>query len=427
MKKTLTLSLLCALSLTGFAVEPPVLSTKDSAVLTQIEALNKIPETQLDEKQDPTLSILRTLIDLDGPEFLRVRKLAAMATVRGPLTPGTRALLAELISPRWDVYAIAGNLWLSALRTPNTALREKARRKMVQFIQPPHIPELIRLLADPVAGDSAYDILKEVTNQELPQDPKVWSVWWAKNKTTLDIVGVLLKSTRARVMVHAIPSFESDKLWYVPDGLRDKALSYKNRTPQEQDLIRQWNGWANAQVHIYADNWASVKPVIERITHHPDPRVNKFLESLLADPAYGDYAALVLAWRQNVDSLGELRSSYAQYQTVGRALGCGSLGDTDSLVKLLQMIDHSGLRALSYGIMEDDLRARVTTLKSVGILPAEEAFELLCHRNFGFAAAETGKEKRKRMDKATEWLKKNASNLIFDSRRGYFTVAPSAR
>ena len=428
MKKQLPWMLMAVLALPTFAAKKPAPgpSAQDAAVLEQIKALNQIPEAELNESSDPTLPALRKIIDIDGPEFLRVRRLAGQAAVRAPLNPGTRALLAGLVSPRWDAYAIAGSLWLSALRTTNEDLREKARRKMVQFIQPGHIPELIRLLNDPVAAKPAYEILKEVTGQRLSPDSKAWTAWWTKNKTKVDIVGHLLADTRAQLSRHPIQPFNHDRLWYVPDGVRDKAMAYKDRSPQEQELIHQWNVWAEEQVRVFVDSWAQIKPVIERLTHHPDPRVNQFLISLLADPSYGDYAAIVLAWRQNVDALGDLRASYASYQTVGRALARGSLGDTEALVNLLQMVDHAGPRPLSYGIMDDDLRSRVTSLKSVGVLPAEEAFELLCHRNFGFGSAETGKEKMKRLQKAKKWLQENARNLIFDSRRGYFTVAPSA-
>jgi len=413
------------LSAPVFGASVPPLSAEDRAVLKQIELLNNIPEAELNESVDPTLSVMRAIIDLDSPEYLRVRKLAAIPAVRGPLTPGARALLAELISPRWDAYNIAGSLWLAALRTPNTDLRSKAQKKFLQFVEGVHVPELIRLLSDPIARNPAHDILKEITGQSFSPDPKVWNAWLTKRKGALDIVGVLIQETRVQVSAHPIPAFDHDRLWYVPDGVRDKALSFKDRSPQEQELIQQWNNWADTQVHLYIDSWTQIKPALERITHHPDPRVNQYLETLLDDPAYGDYAAIVLAWRQSVDSLSALRTSYATYQTVARALARGSLGDTDALVNLLQMIDHSALRPLSYGIMEDEVRSRVSTLKSVGVLPAEEAFELLCHRNFGFASAETGKDKRKRFEKARTWLKTNARNLIFDSRRGYFTVVKS--
>jgi hypothetical protein len=424
MKKSTLFFLLLALP--AWAVAGSSLTSDETAVLKQIQNLNKISEDQLDEKAAPALPILRKIIDLDGPEFLKVRKIAGQPALRGPLDPSTRGLLAELISPRWDAYNIAGSLWLSALRSPNTALRDKARRKMVQFVQIVHIPLLIQLLPDPTAGQAAHEILQEITGQPLPRATPPWRAWWAKNKTKVDIVAVLLRSTRAEVARHPISSFDHDRLWYVPDGIRDKDMAFNSRSPQEQELIQQWNGWAGTEVRTYVDSWADIKPVIERVVHHPDPRVNAFLERLLADRAYGDYAAIVLAWRQNVDALDALRTSYSTEQTVGRALARGSLGDTDALVALLQMIDHSGPRALSYGIMEDDVRSHLSGLRSVGILPAEEAFELLCHKNFGFAAAATGKEKRKKFDKATAWLKKNARNLIFDSRRGYFTVAPSA-
>jgi hypothetical protein len=417
----------CAFAAPVSTTAPVALNADETAVFQQIQALNKIPEDQLDETAAPTLPILRKIIDLDGPEYLKVRKIAGQPAFRAPLTPGTRALLAELISPRWDAYNIAGSLWLAALRTPNKVLRDKARRKMVQFAQIIHVPSLINLLTDANAQQPAHEILEEITGQSLPPTRQAWMGWWAKNKATVDIVGTLLRSTRAQVSQHPIGSFEHERLWYVPDGIRDKDISFKNRSPQEQDLIQQWNAWAGTEVRGYIDSWSDIKPVIERVVHHPDPRVSQFLEQLLADRAYGDYAAIVLAWRQNVEVLDALRTSYSVQQTVGRALARGSLGDTDALVALLQMIDHSGPRALSYGIMEDQVRDHLSGLKSVGVLPAEEAFELLCHKNFGFSSAATGKEKRKRFEKATAWLKKNARNLIFDSRRGYFTVAPSAK
>lgn len=419
MKCRLTLALL----LGGLMLARPAMSAvSEQAVLAQMQQLNAIPEDQMDEKMDPALSILRKLIDMDGPEFLTVRRLAGKAEVRGPMTPATRAVIAGIVSPRWDAYSLAGNLWLSALKTPNDGLREKARRKMIQFVQPSHVPELINQLKSPPAKAPAYEILREISGQNLPPDPAAWAKWWNANRASLDVVGNLIATSRAQLADHPITPFTHERLWYPPDGVRDRPMAYEKRTPEEQVLLQRWNAWALGEARRYAVSWADAKPLLERITHHPDPRVNKFLEALLKDEAYGDYAALVLAWRQSRDSLPALVKSNADFPTVARSLARGSLGDKQALLDLLAIIDRSGSRPLSYGYMEDDLRSLLPSIKGVGVLPAEEALELLCHKGFGFAAAETGKEKRKRFEKARDWLQKNIDKMAFDPRRGYFAL-----
>ena len=104
--------------------------------------------------------------------------------------------------------------------------------------------------------------------------------------------------------------------------------------------------------------------------------------------------------------------------------GPGALGDKIALVELLKIIDKHQTEPLSYKIMDDDARTMLTTLRTVGVIPAEQAFQLLVHTNFEFESATTAKEKKKAFKKAKAWLKENATRLALDKRRGYFT-APS--
>lgn len=402
----------------------PAASAND-AVLAQIQKLNQIPEDQLSDKMDPCLSILRTLNDIDGPEFLATRTMAARQDVRATLTPGARAVLAGLLGPRWDAFNIAGNLWLGGLKSSNTELQEKARRKLVQFAQPSYIPVLIQMLSVPRLASVAADTLSDITGQSFGTDAKAWTAWWAQNKSTFDLVGRLLKDVRAHLLEHPIAPLNEEHLWYVIDGVSDKDKALEDRSPQEQELVQQWNRAMAVQIKTYIDAWAEAKPNLERVTHHPDPRVNQLLEALLADAGYGDYASVILAWRQSAASLGAMRTSYQKFPTVTRALARGSLGDKQALVDLLAMVDHSGKRPLSFRLMDDSVRALLPGLRSVGVIPAEQALEMLCHRSFGFENARTGRDKRKRFDQAREWLQKNIESMTFDPRRGFFVAEKS--
>ncbi len=168
------------------------------------------------------------------------------------------------------------------------------------------------------------------------------------------------------------------------------------------------------------------KPVLDRVIHQPDPRVNTFLETLTSDSGYGDYASVILAWRSSRASLPVIQTAYQAKPTVGRALARGSLGDKTALDDLLSIIERHQSQPLSYKIMDDDARNMLNTLRTVGVVPAEQAFKLLCHQNFEFESAMTSKEKKKEFKKAKNWLKDNINRLTFDRRRGYFSV-PSVK
>ena len=152
--------------------------------------------------------------------------------------------------------------------------------------------------------------------------------------------------------------------------------------------------------------------------------MSKYLETLAADPGYGDYASVVLAWRSSQRSLSVIVAASKSQPTVGRALARGSLGDRASLEDLLQIIERHKTQPLSYKIMDDEARGYLASLRTVGVVPAEQAFELLCHRNFDFNSAYTSREKNQAFKSAKAWLKQYATRLALDRRRGYFTVSP---
>src|SRR5208282_4741022 len=132
-----------------------------------------------------------------------------------------------------------------------------------------------------------------------------------------------------------------------------------------QVLISGWNEWANIDVKRYVDDWADAKPILDRIAHQPDPRVNKFLEKLAVDPGYGDYASVVLAWRHSEGSLPVITAAYQQTPTVGRALARASLGEKVALADLLRTIE-ANPNPLSFNIMDDTVRTYAQTLHTVG-------------------------------------------------------------
>src|SRR5258708_39281962 len=111
--------------------------------------------------------------------------------------------------------------------------------------------------------------------------------------------------------------------------------------------------------------------------------------------------------------------------TVSRVLARGSLGDRVALVDLLRMIGKNP-RPLSYNIMEDSVRTYAQTLHTLGILPAEQAFELLTHHVFDFDSAATAAEKSKAIKKARAWLTDHAQGLTFYRRRGYYEPSSAA-
>src|SRR5262249_31459533 len=149
----------------------------------------------------------------------------------------------------------------------------------------------------------------------------------------------------------------------------------------------------NQDVKKFADDWTQIKPIIDRVIHQPSPNVNKFLETLVADPGIGDYASVVLAWRASGDSLDAIRAAYTATPTVGRALARGSLGDRTALEDLLKMLAPHQEQPMSYKIMDDDARNFLNNLRPVGVVSAEQAYELLCHTSFDFESATTAKEK----------------------------------
>lgn len=393
-----------------------------SLILKHIRLLNQIPEEQLDEKRDPAFSIIRSLYDVDGPDFLELRKLVGQATIRQTMTPSTKSVVAGILSNRWDSFTLAGNLWLASLGSPNQDIRNKARKKLVQFIQPAHVPALIEMLAIPKSNIQVYQVLWEVTGQKLDPNVKTWRAWWVKGQKWVDIIGHLLKTTKEGIVQKPIGAFDQPRFWYIPEALSDASTPYAQRSPKEQMMVTQWNNWASQEVRRFVESWRQVKPVVDRITHQPDPRVNRFLEALSKHAGYGDYASVVLAWRSNAASLPVLQESYSHYPTVSRALARGTLGDKNALKDLLQMIEDQP-HPLSFSIMDDDARASMGTLRTLGIIPAEQAFELLVHQVFDFDGASTRSEKKKAIQKARKWLHKNFDDLTLDRRRGYYVVS----
>jgi len=403
-------SLLCRLSL----------AAEDAAVLKQIQPLNQVPEDQLSEKADPGFSLLRTLYDLDSPDFLTLRKLLGKAEVRSRLNPSAKCVLAGVISQRWDTFTISGNLYLAGLSSANPDLRDKARKKLVNFIFPAHIPALIELLKVPGPNILANEILQEVTGAHVEPSTKAWQKWWAKNGSKADIIGHLLSTTRSQLEARPMHPFIQERFWYLPRGIKDAQTPYAQRPEKEQALISQWNNWATTDVRRYVEEWNVNKPILDRLVHQPDPRVTRFLETMSPDAAFGDYASVVLAWRSSAASLPTIQAAFKTNPTVSRALARGSLGDKTALEDLLQMIERHEESPLTYKIMDDDARAQLTTLRTVGIIPAEQAFELLCHHNFGFEEAMTAKEKKKTVKAARAWLNKNDAQLSLDRRHGYY-------
>src|SRR6185312_3497247 len=323
---------------------------------------------------------------------------------------------------RWDTFMISGNLWLGALQSPNLELRSKARRKLVIFIQPAHIPELINLLPQPGPNVPAYEILQEVTGQTLDPSIKSWRAWWARTHGRVDLVGHLLNDTRRQIAQRPISPLDADRLWYAPGHLSDTRAKPDERPAAEQALVNSWNDWVHQDVKRYVNDWSAAKPVIDRVTHQPDLRVNKLLEALCADPGYGDYTSVVLAWRQSLASLPVLQAAYERMPTVGRALARGALGDKTALKDLLRLIEKNP-EPLSTALMDDETRSYAEFLHTVGSLPAEQAFELLSHHAFGLASASTRSEKKKALKKAEAWLHENESSLSLDKRRGYYVNA----
>ncbi len=410
---------LCFLSSTVLFAEA---KNNKEAVLAQLKIVNQVPESQLSEKTEPGVSILRTLFDVDGPEFLELRQTLGKAEIRSQLNPSAKCVLAGLISQRWDTFTLSGNLYLAGIKSPNPELRSKSAKKLVGFIQPAHIPILIELLASGESALQAQEVLQEVTGQNLGPAMKNWQTWWGRGGSKTDLVGHLLNDTRAQLNGRTIQDFDQERFWYIPDGIAKAQTTYADRSKKEQMKISEWNNWARTDVRRYVEEWNSVKPILDRIIHQPDPRVTKFLETLVAAPGYGDYASIVLAWRSSTTSLPLIQDAYKTKGTVGRALARGSLGDKVAMVDLLRIIDRHQSSPLSYKIMDEDAHSLLTTLRTVGVIPAEQAIELLSHHHFDFDSAYTPKDKKKAFDKIKEWMKENIAQLSLDARRGYYTV-----
>ncbi len=404
---------------------PVRVSADDAALVKELQLINQIPEEQLNEKTDPAFSILRSLYDQDGPDFLNLRSLLGKADIRSHLNPSARCVLADIISQRWDAFSLSGSLFLAGLQSKNADLREKARRKLICFIQPAHIPALIELLRIPGPNVLAYEVLQEVTGQSIDPTVKPWQKWWQKTKGKVDVVGHVLNDTRTRLKGSPVDAFDQDRFWYAPDGIGDVRIPFGKRSESEQQKISDWTNWIRSDVKRYADEWTVPKQILDRLVHQPDPRVNKYLETLVTDPGYGDYASVVLAWRSSAGSLPVIQSAWKSYPTAGRALARGSLGDKEALTDLLQLVEKHLSQPLSYKIMDDDARNLLTNLRTVGVVPAEQALKLLCHQNFEFESADTPKAKKKVYKTAKAWLMKNAARLKLDRRRGYYTVATS--
>jgi hypothetical protein len=411
-----------AIFLLPYAMPFPVLAD-EAALLKQVQLLNQIPEEQLNEKADPCFSIMRSIYDQDGPDFLTLRSLLGQPSVRSQLNPSARCVLGNVISQRWDTFALSGILYLSGLQSKNPDLRDKARKKIACFIQPMHIPALIDLLRIPGPNVLAYDVLQEVTGQHMDPSVKAWQAWWRKKGGKVDIVGHLLNDTRNQLKQYVIHPIDQEQFWYAPVGIDDVQVRLKRRAPEEQSKLSDWNGWAENDVKRYTEDWAAVKPILDRMVHQPDPRVNKYLEYLVADPGYGDYASVVLAWRSSASSLSAIQAAYLSQPTVGRALARGSLGDKTALVDLLRILEKHQMQPMGFKVMEDDTRTLMTPLRTVGVVSAEQAFALLCHQDFGFESANTSKEKKRTFKEAKSWLEKNVAHLAIDRRRGYFTVS----
>lgn len=441
MKTNFLISAFCflafAVSSRGAAAEPlstapatpaaetklPNMTDKEAALYQQLRSLNQIPEDQLNEKTDPAMSILKSLYDPEDPDFSALKKLLGRADVRGPLNPSAKCVLANILSKRWDCFSLAGNLWLAGLRSANPEFRAKARQQLATFIQSPHIPVLIDMLKTPGVNEVAYEVLKEVTGQMLDPNMNLWLSWWNKAKSKIDLVGRLLEETQTLLAKSQISPFEQEKLWYLPPGVNKANTPYAKRSSKEKVAITRWNEWANTDVKKAVDDWATVKPLYDRIRHQADVRVTNALEGLVKEANLGDYASVLLAWRGNTASLNNIQQAYSQTPTVGRALARGYLGDKTALGDLLEMIKKH-LEPLTLSIRDENVSTYVAKLQTVGIIPAEQAFQLLSHHDFGLEAAATRNEKKKAVQQAQRWFDQNQSALIFDSHRGYF-VAPA--
>jgi hypothetical protein len=139
----------------------------------------------------------------------------------------------------------------------------------------------------------------------------------------------------------------------------------------------------------------------------------------------GDYAAVVLAWRGDASALTPLQAAYTTTPSVGRALARGTLGDKTALQDLLTMCE-AHKSPLSVPMMDETMRGYAAKLPALGIVSAEQAFELLAHQRFGFTAAMSASEKKKAVKKACSWLTQTLPSLTLDKKSGYY-VLPAAK
>jgi hypothetical protein len=402
---------------TAVSITPAALPSGSIPALVQ--ALNRLPEDQLSEKSGPAVPVLESLRAEDGPDYAKLKSLLGRADVRKALNPGAKCLLAGLISPRWDAFSLAGNLWLGALQGANPDFRAKARQKLVNYIQPAHIPVLINILKTPGPNVLAYEVLQEVTGENLDPNPKVWMSWWNKTHGQVDVVGHVFNQNRIQLTQMQIKPFDRAMFWYLPEGVSRSDVPYAKRSVAEQNAIGQWKDWANMEVKHYVDQWELAKPLFDRLVHQSDPRITDYLKSLVGDSGVGEYASVILAWRKEESALPLLQSTAALTPTVGHVLARGSLGDKTALQDLLKIIE-THKAPLSFGIMDDALYAYVEKLPGVGVLPAEQAFELLAHQHFGLITSATAGEKRKALKKARRWLSENIEKLTLDPKHGYY-------
>jgi hypothetical protein len=271
----------------------------------------------------------------------------------------------------------------------------------------------------------AYEVLQDVTGQNLDPTSKAWQGWWNTHHGDVDVVDHVLSQSRMQLMQVSVRPFEENTLWYLPEGVYRSDLPYTKRLTAEQNAIGRWRDWVNADVKRYVADWDAPKQFFDRIVHQPDPRVGDYLRSLIADPVYGDYVGIMLAWRGQRDVLPSVQDSYHQWPTVGRALARAAMGDKTALQDLLKMVE-AHKAPLSYGLIDDAVHDYVDKLPSIGVVPAEQAFELLAHQRFGLTSAVTASEKKKALKKAQRWLSQNLNALTLDPKHEYY-VQPAKK
>ncbi len=384
-----------------------------------VQALNLIPEEQVTEKSGPSHTLLEQIRQEDGPDFVKLKQWVGRADVRKALNPSAKGVLATLVSPRWEGFNLAGNLWLAALKSANSDIRAKARKQLVYYIQPAHIPVLINILKEPGPNVLAFDVLRDVTGESLDPSVQAWSSWWNKAQGQIDLVGLLIHKTRTKIPELQVRGIDQAAFWYLPEGIERVGIPYAQRSIDEKNVIGRWSDWARADVGHYIDQWGDAKPLFDQIIHQPDVKVSEYLKSLLVDPGFGDYAAVILIWRGDSSALAPLQEAYKKHPSVGRALARGSLGDKTALEDLLKMIE-SHPTPLAFGIMDEQIRGYAAKLPGYGIVPAEQAFELLTHQRFGLSDARVAADKKRAYKKARRWLSENFTTLALDKKRGYY-------